>query len=148
MRTIQLTISFVSLLFLLNSCEKENKQTGMDFLQNEWKVQSVNKHLDPQDYYHREDAYILKFFNDSIFDLNTSINYAEGKYQIVSKGHIVINNYSERSLVYGAPTRQRKFDEQLLSAFNGVMTYSYTKNKLIFRGDKNKEIVFVKQSKN
>ena len=145
MKTNQLIILLFSILFLLNSCEKENGQTGMDFLQYEWKIQSVNKHLDPQEHNHQEDVYILKFFNDSIFNLNTSINDAGGKYQIISEGHIIINNYSEWSSMGSTPTRQRKFDEQLLFAFNGAMSYSYTKNKLIFRGEQNKEVVFTKQ---
>ena len=143
MKTIQLTILFFSILFLLNSCEKEKEQTGMDFLQNEWKVQSVNKSIVPKGNL-REDAYILKFFND-YFILNTSVNQGYGKYQIVSEGHIVIDDDLDWTMVYNGSDYQRNFDEQLESVFSGAMTYSYTKNKLIFRGEQNKEIVFVKK---
>ena len=143
MKTNQLTILLFSLLFLLNSCEKEKGQTGMDFLQNEWKVQSVNKSMVPKGNL-REDAYILKFFND-YFVLYTSVNQGGGGYKIVSEGHIVIDDYRDWTLVYNGLDYQRNFDEQLQSTFNGAMTYSYTKNKLVFRGDKNKEVVFTKQ---
>ena len=147
MKPNRLILLLFSSLFLLNSCEK---QTGMDFLQNKWKVQSVvnddKRFTVPSERtFLREEAYILKFVNDTDFTMNTSVNYAGGSYQIVSEGHIVIN-YGEGTMV-GASGYQKEFNEQLVSVFNGVMSYSYTKNKLIFRGEKNKEAVFVKQKK-
>ena len=149
MKTNRLTMLCISLLFLLSSCEKmvENEPQDKSFLQNEWKVQSVTnkgKHFAvPSNHtFFREEAYILKFANDSCFVMNTSVNYAGGKYQIVSDDDIVITDYHEWTEVAGS---YGNFDNQLISVFNGEMSYSYTKNKLIFRGDKNKEIVFVKQ---
>ena len=143
MKINQSTILFISLLFLLSSCKKENEQTGMDFLQKEWKVQSVNKSMVPKDNL-RKDAYILKFFND-YFVLHTSVNYAEGKYKIVSEGHIVIDDDLDWTMVYNGSDYQRNFDDRLQYVFNGAMTYSYTKNKLIFRGERNNEIIFIKR---
>lgn len=146
MKTNQLTLLLLSLLFLLNSCEKE--QTDMDFLRDQWKVQSVTnegkRFKTPSDKTFREEAYILKFVNDSNFVMNTSINYAGGNYQIVSEGHIIIGHYGEWSLAYEGKEYLRDFNEQLLSAFNGTMTYSYTKNKLTFRGGQDKKVVFEK----
>ena len=148
MKTNQLILLLFAYLFLLNSCEKANEQTGMVFLQNEWKVQSIvyeNKRITlPSDAFFREDAYILKFRNDSLFYLPTSVNEAGGEYQIVSDGHIIISYYGEWTEV-AAPPHQKIFNEQLVSVFNEAMSYSYTDNKLIFRGEQNKEIVFVKQ---
>jgi len=145
MKTIQLILLLFLSLFLMNSCKKE--QTGTDFLQKEWKVKSVtngSKYSVPSGEMFREEAYILKFVSDSAFIMNTSVNYAGGKYQIVSEGHIVISHYGEWTEV-AASSHQRNFDEQLVLAFNGTMTYSYTKNKLIFRGEQNREVVFEKR---
>ena len=136
-------ILFIVLVALFNSCENE---TGMDFLQNEWKVQYVtneSKRFKTPSGTLREEAYILKFINDTCFDLATRVNYAHGKYQIVSKGNIIISDYHEGTEVYNLLEHQRNFDEQLVSVFNGTMSYSYSKNKLIFRGEQKKEIVFV-----
>jgi len=152
MKSNQLTMFLILLLFLLSSCEKatENELQDKDFLKNEWKVESVvsesRRFVIPSDNtFFREEAYILKFINGSCFYMNTSVNYAGGKYQIVSDGHITISEYQEWTEVGNSLVHQRNFDEQLLSAFNGIMSYSCTKNKLIFRGEENKEIVFTKQ---
>ena len=148
MKTNQL-IFFFSLLFLFNSCDNENEQMGMDFLRNEWKVQTVTnegkRFKAPSDKTFREEAYILKFVEDSYFRMATSVNYAGGEYQIASEGHIIISHYGEETEIGNTLEYQKNFDEQLLSVFGGAMSYSYTKNKLIFRGEENKEIVFVKQ---
>ena len=145
-KTNQLMLLLFSLLFLLNSCEKVNEQTGIYFLQNEWIVQSVTnegkRFRTPSDKIFRENAYILKFVGDSIFEMHTSVNYAGGNYQIVSERHIIISHYGEWTEVYNSLEHQRNFDEQLVSIFNGKMSYSYKKNKLIFRNEQNQEIVF------
>ncbi|MCL2327050.1 MAG: META domain-containing protein [Bacteroidetes bacterium] len=142
MKTNQLILLLFSSLFLLSNCKKE--QIGTDFLHKEWKVKSVtngSKYLVPSGKMFREEAYILKFVNDSIFNMNTSVNYGGGEYQIISEGNIIINS-GEWTMVGNTNEFQRNFDEQLLLLFNGAMTYSYTKNKLIFRGEQNREVVF------
>lgn len=150
MKTNQLILLLFSILFLLNSCEKENEQADMDFLQNKWKVQSVTNEIKrftipSERTFFRENAYILKFVNDTNFIMNTSVNYAGGNCQIVLEGHIIVSGYGEGTMMFNALEHQRNFDEQLVSTFNGVMSYSYTKSRLIFRGEGNKEIVFIKQ---
>ena len=126
----------------MNSCKKE--QTGTDFLQKEWKVKTVTNEskrlMVPANPLLKEDAYILKFVNDSCFALTTSVNYGGGEYQIVSEGNIIIN-HGDRTMV-GSANEHMNFEKQLLLGFNGEMTYSYTKNKLIFRGEQNREVVF------
>ncbi len=118
-----------------------------------WKVESIvignERKSVPSDNIFREDAYVLTFENDSIFYLPTSVNAAGGKYKIVSDdGNIIINEYHEWTKVGTILEDQQKFNDQLLSVFNGVMSYSYTGNKLILKGEQNKEIVFVKQDEN
>jgi hypothetical protein len=141
-----------SLFFILNSCGNEIgkdgfPQSGETITQYEWKVQSIvfeSKHLKtPSDHTLREEAYILKFDNDSYFSMATSVNYAGGKYQIVSEGSIIIEDYHEGTKVYNALDQVRDFDDRLLSAFNGVTSYSCSGDKLSFRGDKI-EVDFVK----
>ena len=145
MKINQLTILFISFLFLLSSCKKENELSNNGFLQKEWKVQSVvnegKRFMIPTDHTLLKEAYILKFINDSCYALATSVNYGEGKYQIVSENYMMISDYMS-TLIGGGYVYQRNFDDQLIAAFNGVMNYSYIGNKLIFRGDKNKEVVF------
>jgi len=136
---------------LLNSCKKVNEQTSIDFLQNEWIVQSVTnegkRFNTPSDKTFREDAYILKFVGDSIFEMHTSVNYAGGSYLIVSESHIIISHYGEWTEIHNSLEHQRNFDEQLVSTFNGKMSYSSTKSKLILRNEQNQEIVFANISK-
>ena len=149
MKTNQLTTFFILFLFLGVSCEKmsENEQQDTDFLQNEWKVKSIvnnNKRLVvPSVRTLREEAYVLKFINDSFFHLATNVNYAGGNYQIVSDKNIVISNYQ----TYTEVCCETDFDIQLLSVFEGVMSYFSTGNKLIFRGDNNNEVVFQRVKK-
>jgi len=159
MKTNQIATLFFLLLFCLSGCEKPAKSENFiksaeseKFMKNEWKVESVvneNKRfiITTENTFFREEAYILKFVNDSDFVLNTSVNYAGGSFQITSEGQIIIN-YGEWTEVGNAIEHQKKFDEQLLFVFNGVLTYTHTKDKLTFRGEENKEIVFVKVNKN
>jgi len=143
MKITQLTIVILLLLFLSSGCKKSVDNN--DFLQKEWKVQSVaieNKRtkIPSENDFLREEAYILKFINDSCFTLNTNVNYAGGKYQIVSKGRIVIHDYHEWTKV-GTSEQQKIVNEQLLSAFNGNMSMHYSQNKLIFKGEKSNEVI-------
>ena len=152
MRTSLFTIFLFSLLFLLSNCDKPAENES--FLQMEWKIQSIvdenGQMVVPSDqtHHHRKDAYILRFCSDSCFFLATSVNEAGGNYKIVSEKRIMINKYQEWTKVYNVLEHQRNFDERLISIFHGLMFYSYTRNKLILRGEQNKEIVFVKQNKN
>jgi len=142
MRTNQLVILFILLLFSLNSCKKNE---DADFLlQNEWKIKSIftNKEtLKPQKKTHREEAYILKFNNDTFFDLHTSVNYAGGRCNIVFEGKICIENYGIQTKV----CCENDFDKQMISIMNNVNSYHCKGNKLTFLTDKNEKIIFEKQ---
>ena len=137
MKTYQLLI----LLFLLSSCDSLIEDDG--FLQEKWKVQSLANekgHLKVPSNNHRDDAYILHFYNDSIYDMPTGNNSVSGKYHIISDGQIVVSD--RLSTHVGGSSYQMNFDDQLFSIFDGIITYSYKKNKLIFRGEKGGEITF------
>ena len=147
MKTTQLKTLFISLLFLLSSCEKEKELSDNSFLQKEWKVQSVvnegKRFVVPTNTPLKE-AYILKFYNDSCYALPTSINHGGGKYQLISENSMMISDYSG-TIMGNVSASQSNFDDQLESAFNGLLRYSYTGSKLIFRGEKNNEVVFIKK---
>jgi len=132
-------IKVVLLVFvfsILSSCEKDT-----DFiLQNEWKVKSIvinNQSLKPPSPTLREEAYILKFINDSIFHLASSTNYAGGGYEIISGHEIIILAYSNFTEAGG----ETYFDELLYDMFNDIDTYFCKNNKLTFLAGKNRIIL-------
>jgi hypothetical protein len=99
----------------------------------------------------REEAYILQFTNKNTFIMATSSNSAGGECTIISEGKIHIRNYKEHPEI--GPKKehpekepekeyQKMFDKHILAAFDGVMTYTYSKNKLEFRGEHNQKIIF------
>lgn len=145
MKTYTLPILFCSLICLLTNCNKDNSE----FLQKKWKIQSVtyeSKCLKiPLKETLRHEAYILQFSGSTNFDMPTSVNAAGGNYEVISDEKIMIRNYQERSEIGNEREYQKQFDEQLLAAFGGTMTYTYTKNKLIFRGEHNQKIIFERQ---
>ena len=136
------TLFFVFAIAILSNCKK-NKD--MDFLlQNEWKVKSIytgEKTLKAPSKNFREEAYILKFINNTMFYLHTSVNYAGGRYNIVSEGNINIKNYGSHTLV----CCENDFDEQMMNTMNRVSNYYCKGNKLTFLTDKNEKIFFEKQ---
>jgi hypothetical protein len=142
---IQKTVFFLCIIVALSSCKKNDDK---DFLlQNEWKIKSISidkETLKPSSKTFRGEAYILKFINDTNFVMNTSVNYAGGRYQIVSEGYIRIN-YQEWTEVGNTIDEQRYFDEQLLNILNNVNSYYYKGNKLFLFAEKNREIVFSKK---
>ena len=145
MKTNQLATIFISLLFLLNSCEKNAEIGNENFLQKEWKAQYVvneGKRFNvPTDRTPLKEAYILKFVNDTCFALPTSVNLGGGKYQLASENCMIISDYfgTKKGNV---SVHQSNFDSQLLSVFNGAMSYSYTQKELIFRGKEGNEVIF------
>ena len=136
------TILFISVIVVFSNCSKNEDINYL--LQNEWKIKSISidkKSLKPTTKNLREEAYILKFANDSYFSLATSVNYAGGKYQIVSDKNITISDYNTHTEV----CCENDFDKQLISIMNEISNYSCKENKLIFTADKNREIVFNKK---
>lgn len=88
---------FPLLLLLLNNCEKSSTKNEV-ILQNEWRVQSIQKEKDfikvPSDKNLGKDAYVLRFDGNTTY-MPTSVNEAGGKYQILSEGYIIVSGYHE-----------------------------------------------------
>jgi hypothetical protein len=96
-----------------------------------------------EDEYFREHAYVLRFTSDSTFNLNTSVNLAQGNYSFNQKNNISISNYQEYTEVAAVDTFEKKLNELLIKSMNKVNKYMIIENMLIFEGGFG-EIKFVK----
>jgi len=132
---------FVLTIVILSNCKKNEDRVFL--LQNKWEVKSIftdKKTLNAPSKNFREEAYILKFVNDSILQMATSVNCAGGGYVIASEGYININ--------YGIFTEvccENDFDKQMINMMNRVNSYYYKGNKLTFSTSENEKIIFKKQ---
>ena len=70
---------------IMCSCEKED--INIDLKSNNWVVVKIKKQGESS-YSIAKESYILKFINDSIFEINLDVNNCSGKYNIVSNGII------------------------------------------------------------
>ena len=117
---------------LLSACHRE---TRTDITESSWKVKSVTtygltRHVDWSDEFSMPDAYRLVFLNDTLFQLNTSINRAVGIYQF-SPQEFIIYKYGTLTFV----CCEEKLDKQLLHALPKVTSYKTKENTLILKGD-------------
>jgi len=134
-------VLFVFAVITLSNCKK-NEDTEF-LLQNEWKAKSIStekKTSEAPSKNFREEAYILKFTDDSCFLLATSVNYAGGGYIIISEGGISLN-YS----IFTEACCENDFDEQMINVMNNVNSYYCEGNRLTFSADKNEKIIFEKR---
>ena len=109
-----LYLTFALTLFV--GCKKQDNTDTVDITAFKWKMQNIKvngfktKIKDNVDFLNGN-PYSLIFYNDSVFQLNTSVNHAIGNYKIYEKGEIVISDYFETTLVY---TTDDKIDSKLL----------------------------------
>jgi hypothetical protein len=122
------------------SCNKDLTY-DIDITEFQWELQIIYnneiKHEKPSGDFHRDNAYVLWFSSDSTFMLNTSANYAGGKYRIISKGSIEIINYGIMTLA----CCETDFDEKMIDVFKKMTSYTVKGNTLNFKGD-NSEVEF------
>lgn len=119
------------------SCnEKAADQTNITFWK--WQLEAViteDEIIKPGNKeYFREDAFILYFENDSVFSLNTSVNFAGGRYTLGNNGGIIIHSFHEFTEVGTANDNERYLNKQLMKAFGKVTSYQLKRNSLIFSG--------------
>ena len=116
------------------SCQKD-PQIDLDITKFQWELESItydnDKDKKPNGEFNRGNAYILWFSSDTTFALNTSANYAGGKYQIVSKGKINIIDY----FAYTMACCETKFDDKMITTFNKMTSYTQEGDHLIFSGN-------------
>ena len=130
-------IMFLLILYftaLCSGCKKEDLTDAIDITQFSWLVKNIsieeNKIKVKKDDYFNNKAYVLIFENDSIFQLNTSVNLAKGSFKISSKGHINIFNYQEITEVGS----QNEIDDKLLKNIPSVSSYQVLNDDLILKG--------------
>ena len=126
------------IIMLFVKCDSPDIRRPQDSV---WNLEFVSKgtetNMVKNDKYHNDQAYKLLFFNDTVFQLNTSINTANGKYIISSGGKIMIYYYHELSEMGG----HNKVDSALLQYLPTVTSYKIKNKRLYFHGD-NCKIVF------
>ena len=136
---IKILFVFVVVLLSFSNCKKHDDNF---IFQNEWIIKSIiveNKMIKPNSNLLREDAYVLKFINDTVFSLSTSVNYACGNYYVMSDNDIYICYHS--ITMVGS---EGYFDKLLEIMLNDVKHYSCVNNKLTFQINGNNKIIFKK----
>lgn len=140
MKTKLLLILCVSVClgFFATACNKEDdsmEKCEYEYVQY-WDLQCINEVSVPQVSYHSKIPYILKFINDTTFQLNTSANVAKGNYYKISESQLVVKNFHEYTEVYNTNEKERDFDEMLLKSLNNkTFNFSYTKDKIVLQND-------------
>ena len=146
-KLITLTLFLMSLITGMSSCKKD-QTLDLDITKFTWKLKEVrtsgNTFKAEEKEYFRETAFVLIFNTDSIFSLNTSVNFAGGKYEIATKGEIKIYSYRESTKVGTLDTKDLELNTNLLIVFKGVTEYEVIGETLIFKGDKG-EVEFKKE---
>lgn len=129
---------FLLILFpaiLCNGCKKEDLTDTIDITQFSWKLKKISvdgkKYKVKEDNYFNGKAYVVIFENDSVYQLNTSVNLAKGSYQITTKGYINVLNYQEITKVGG----QNEIDAKLLQVTSKITSYKVLENILLLKGD-------------
>ena len=115
--------------FLATACSKEDDSTEKcEYIQC-WELQRINEEHVPIPYY-------LKFINDTLFRLNTSVNIAKGNYNKISDNQIIIKNYHEETEALNSNEKERGFDERLLKSLNdNTFNFSYTEDTFVLQND-------------
>ncbi len=121
-----------------NSCEKPEDLTATtDITKFSWNLKLLKEgHKNIK----LEDIYLLELLNDSLFNLNLSVNGAGGKYKILSKGEVIIYNFQPFTEI----CCENDFDKKLITILPTITTYQVLNNTLIFKGD-NVKVEFEKQ---
>jgi hypothetical protein len=136
---VLLILIFPLMAFSCNKV-KENEDQILIITDYRWKldvIESEGKQLTlTKEEYFREDAFILKFDNDSVFTLNTSVNFAKGKFSIdLEAKKIMISNYHELTEVAASDMNEQSLNDLLISSMNNVNSFEQTNEILTLKGD-------------
>lgn len=135
-RMTVILLTLLSLLMSMSSCKKD-KTFDIDITRFEWVLQEVDIGNEAFKYekkkYFRENAFVLKFDTDTTFTLNTSVNYAGGKYKIETKGQVLIVSYSENTQVGAVDTKELELNQNLINTFKEVTEYKVIGKTLMFK---------------
>jgi len=147
MRNFRQNILIISLILsglVFQACDKES-ELDLDLGSEQWDLISMedNEEIivkENKDYF-RDNAYVLTFDSDSTFTLNTSVNYAGGKYIITDYSKMMIFSYHEFTEVATTDENEQKLTNKLLQELPKVYEYKIQKDKLTLITD-NGNILF------
>jgi hypothetical protein len=131
-------IVFSFILTSLISCKKEAERFEPELFDSEitkyqWEIVSIltedTVRNFSKDVIFREYSYVLWFQNDSVFQLNFSVNSGIGYYELFPENKIAVKSYSNQTKAF-----MSKFDWLLMSEFNKMTSYDVIDKTLIFRG--------------
>jgi len=139
----KILLSIVLLVLILSyGCAKKDLTDSIDITQKSWVLNKIivdGEKFKANDFdCFNNEAYILYFENDSVFELNTSINVAGGVFYIQNRGTIEISDYHEYTEAGG---HHNEIDENLLNKMLTVNSYKVIGEDLYLEGD-DIEIVF------
>ena len=120
--------------FMATSCDKKDvKDDSYTIYDNDWYLQTINSEKINRTELTLNDAYVLKFINDTVFELNTSANNAGGIFYKLSENQIFVKNYHEYTERYNTNEKERNIDEILLNSLNDTFNFSCNENKLVLQ---------------
>jgi hypothetical protein len=128
-----LTISFILSGLFFQSCNTES-ELDLDIISEKWNLISIENNgsvieKENKDYF-RDNAYVLIFDTDSTFSLNTSANYAGGKYIISDLSKISIFSYHEFTEVATLDENEQLLTDKLIQEIPKVYEYKIQNEKL------------------
>jgi hypothetical protein len=115
-------------LLILLSCENDVYDTATDLTLNDLRVVKFRKQGDLS-YASAENLYILKFLNDTTFEINLDINGCGGKYKIISNGNIELEPLYCTEIFCDSD-----FADDLIQLIPKMTKYYKKENEMIFEG--------------
>lgn len=133
------------ILFVLMSSTSCRKITdSIDITQSDWTLDCIAVGKDKQKVRCKDckssQAYILRFHDEEMFHLDTSVNAAMGHYSLPENRTFTITSYGEMTYVCCATD----MDQLILEKMKTVTSYDAYKNKIILHGD-DCELTFLKR---
>jgi hypothetical protein len=133
------------ILFVLMSGTSCRKITdSIDITQSDWTLDCIAVGRDKKKVRckdcKRSLAYILRFDDEEMFHLDTSVNSAMGHYSLPENGTFIITSYGEITAVGGG----NEMDQLILEKMKTVTSYDAYSNKIVLHGD-DCELTFLKR---
>lgn len=129
----KIKFSILLSLLLCCGCGENANEDSYTIYDDVWFLQIINSERINRTELTLNDAYVLKFINDTVFELNTSANNAGGIFYKLSENQIFVKNYHEYTERYNTNEKERNIDEILLNSLNDTFNFSCNENKLVLQ---------------
>lgn len=129
----KIKFSILLSLLLCCGCRENANEDSYTIYDDVWFLQIINSERINRTELTLNDAYVLKFINDTVFELNTSANNAGGIFYKLSGNQIFVKNYHEYTERYNTNEKERNIDEILLNSLNDTLNFSCNENKLVLQ---------------